>query len=121
MKHRTARARLKKRISGNVDSGFEYPNQGSNSFIDRPTNIRNEMLNPTDSKNLLRRLISFSLSTYRIKSPGIVVRHKKPRTCLKTGISANMLISVTKTIIIKVMSHLPNFIFLPYNNLTMSY
>ena len=80
--------------SGIVDNGVSYPKLSDKLFNNNPKNIRKEMLSPTDNTNFSVDPILFNFSTCRINNPGIKVRKRNPRICLKSGMFKNMAKSV---------------------------
>ena len=84
--------------SGTVDKGLVYPIRGSRVFIRRAENIRKTRLSPIDKTSFFRKPISLNLSMYNINSPGIMVKQRNPKTCLKKGRSINIERSAARTI-----------------------
>ena len=88
-------ARLNEINSGIVDNGVSYPKLSDKLFNNNPKNIRKEMLSPTDNTNFSVDPILFNFSTCRINNPGIKVRKRNPRICLKSGMFRSIARSVT--------------------------
>lgn len=58
--------------------------------------MRKPTLNPTDRTIFLRNANLFNLNMWRISSPGIIVKKRKPKICLIKGKSNNIAASVTR-------------------------
>jgi hypothetical protein len=56
---------------GKVDIGFSIPIVGANVFINKPMNIKNDMLNPTEYNKLSTSPSLCNFKILRIKTPGI--------------------------------------------------
>jgi hypothetical protein len=79
-----------------VDSGVAYPSRGYTPLIKSPKDIRNEMLSATDNTILSDSPSLFNFSMRRMSNPGIIVKKRNPRTCLKIGTSKSITRSVNR-------------------------
>jgi len=59
-----------------------------------PKSIRKAMLSPTDKTSFSNMPSLFNLRRKRMSSPGMKLRRAKPKACLKTGISKNIVRAV---------------------------
>jgi hypothetical protein len=80
-------------VRGIMDIGCEMPNAGYTTSIANGTNIKKQMLSPIKNSSFSAGfLVNFSICIS--KNPGRNVSNTNPRTCLKTGISKMMDMSV---------------------------
>ena len=112
--------RLKDIVSGTVDKGVAYPKTTKRSLSSRsPDAIRKKMLSPMARTIFSASWSLFNFRRLRIISPGMVVRKRKLRSCLKTGMSNRIAKSV---IIVNIRMRRKNFLMLEsLNNLLISY
>jgi hypothetical protein len=112
--------RFKDTVSGTVDKGVAYPKTTKRSLSSRsPDAIRKKMLSPMARTIFSASWSLFSFRRLRIISPGIAVRKRKPKSCLKTGMSNRMAKSV---MMINIRMRRRNLLALEiFNNLIISY
>ena len=98
-------------IKDKNEIGFEIPRSGYNILMNNPKNIKKAILNPTEYKIVSIVLSLFNFSICRINNPGKTVRKRKPKICLKNGISKRIAMSVKRSIEIINTNHslCPNF------------
>ena len=85
---------LKEVTTETVDSGLEYPNKGYSTLIISPASSENEILKPTDRTSFSVSPNLFNRNINRMSTPGMVVKKKNPRNCLKKDMFKNMARSV---------------------------
>jgi hypothetical protein len=98
---------------GKVDSGAEIPKRGYKVFANRPTNITNATLTPTDRASFTATLSVFMPKARKITNPGKNVRKTKPTHCLRTGTSRitetykRICIASISMTVLRIISYLP--------------
>jgi hypothetical protein len=75
-----------------VDRGLVIPINEPNSFIRSPTNIRKEILNPTENKIVSVIEDLSNPDTLKSMKPGTNIRKRKPMICRVIGISRTSVI-----------------------------